>query len=323
MSGYRQIITEVVALIEEYGDSLSLQSLSDALDVPVETIRRQVRLHDVDVPIDRIGLVPEIWIEAAELDDCGDPAATSPQDIVCIGNGTDYARRVLGTERFGAAVLAPLYEAAAELSLHEPDNEVLAGATATLLRRFLPGMRPHSRFRAETIAELSRAIGSGNQVRIRYSRAWEPGVFDRVIEPYALVRTRRGIEVDAGPIHADGSIRTYLVSRILGIETLPQQFERPEDADRIAAAHREPTIVTGRVPQDREWAIRKWADEFRVVARTDEGTRFRAALLPPVPSRAGLMQLVAGPDAHFDDPDLRDAAATLAEDLLAHHDLAA
>lgn len=113
MSGYRQIITEVVALIEEYGDSLTLQSLSDALDVPVDTIRQQVRIHDVDVPIDRLALVPEIWIEAAaELDGDDDPAAASPQDLVRIGNGTDYSRRVLGTERFGAAVLGPLYEAA-------------------------------------------------------------------------------------------------------------------------------------------------------------------------------------------------------------------
>lgn len=323
MSGYRQIITEVVALIEEYGDSLTLQSLSDALDVPVDTIRQQVRIHDVDVPIDRLALVPEIWIEAAELDSDDDPAAASPQDLVCIGNGTDYSRRVLGTERFGAAVLGPLYEAAAELSLREPDNEVLARATATLLEEFLPGLRPEGQFRADTIAELSRAIGSSHPVRIRYSRAWHPGVSDRVIEPYALVRTRRGIEVDAGPIHADGSIRTYLVSRISAVETLPGTFERPANADRICATHREPTIVTGVVPRGREWAIRRLAEDFQAAAPVDEVTRFRAALLPPVEWRAGLMLLVAGPAAHFDDPALPEAAATLATQLLAHHDLAA
>ena len=45
-------------------------------------------------------------------------------------------------------------------------------------------------------------------------------------------------------------------------------------------------------------------------------------LLPPVPWRAGLMQLVAGPGAQLDDPRLNDAAAELAEELLAHHGLA-
>jgi hypothetical protein len=316
MSRYNPIITEVVALLEEQAQPLTLRELSLALGIAAADIRAQVRAFDVEQGADRTGLVPEIMIEPADLDN---PEAPSDDDLVILRG--DFGREVLGIERFGAAVLAPLYRAAAELAVREPGNRVLAQAAEVLRMELLAGVRPASRFRADAIAVLSTAITSQLKVRIRYSRAWHPGVITREIEPLALVETGRGLEVDAGPVHPDGSIRTYLVSRISQAEALAEHFDPPVDITATVESHRSPQTVSGTVRVDRAWVIRRLAEEFRVTGRLGHQLRFEADLLPPVAWRAGLATIVAGRGTRFDSQAHQQQAEELARELWAHHNL--
>ena len=80
-----------------------------------------------------------------------------------------------------------------------------------------------------------------HKVRIVYSRAWFEGVTERTIEPYRLVKTRRGWEVDAGPPDSEGRLRTFLLPHIRECDVLDETFEPPADLDDLLAAQRTTT----------------------------------------------------------------------------------
>jgi hypothetical protein len=319
MTAYRQVITEVVALVEEQGVPLTIGEISAALAVPAAEIFRQVRAYDVDIDADRLALCdtrPEVFIipdadedHHRDCDDCR------------VGLSGTPSRDLLGVRRFDAAILGTLYRAATELSAREPDNSVLAEAVEKLRARFLPGLRPASPSRASVVAQLGRAMGSGHRVRIRYSRAWEPGVLEREIEPYVLAWTRRGAEVDAGPVQPDRTIRSYLVSRIEDLVVLDETFVRPDDADALSDAARSTTTVTGVVPADRLWVVEMAAESLSVTKRQDDLVWFTAELLPPVAWRAGRLTVVAGDRTQVDSPQARAAAAAIARRVWEHHRL--
>ena len=319
MTRYRQIITEVVALVEEQGEPLTVGELSVALGVPAAEIFRQVRAYDVDIEADQRALHdarPEVFIIPS-----GDEDHHIDCDQCRVGLSGTPSRDLLGVERFDAAVLGPLYRAASELSAREPDNRVLAEAMEKLRAAFLPGLRPISTFRAEVVAQLGQAIGARRRVRIRYSRAWEPGVYERVVDPYRVEWTRRGAELDAGPIQADGSIRTYLVSRIESLAVLVDTFERPLDADERSAAARQTTTVAGVVPSGRLWVVERAAESTEVLEPEGDLVRFAAELLPPVHWRAARIVVVAGGRTRMDAPDTTDAAVEIARRIWDHHAL--
>ena len=150
---------------------------------------------------------------------------------------------------------------------------------------------------------------------------WNPGVTERIIEPYEIVHTSRGAEVDAGPIDDAGQIRTFLVSRIRAMEVLDEGFDRPEGATDLSIAQRELTRITGFVPTSGRWVLDKWAERVEVVSEDATGLEFSAHVLPPVAWRCALMMLMAGPEAWVDDPDLDAEKRVLADRLLAHHRL--
>jgi proteasome accessory factor C len=101
---------------------------------------------------------------------------------------------------------------------------------------------------------------------------------------------------------------------------LDKAFERPPDADDRMAANRAPTVVDLVVPQSGRWAVDRFAESVQVVADDEESVQVRAALLPPVADRLGLVLLSAGPAAFVTEPaDLREAGVRTADRLLAHH----
>jgi hypothetical protein len=62
--------------------------------------------------------------------------------------------------------------------------------------------------------------------------------------------------------------------------------------------------------------VERHAESAEVLDEDEESVK----LLPPVQRRAGLVLLIAGPDAFVTEPaDLRDAGRDLARELLAHH----
>lgn len=229
----------------------------------------------------------------------------------------------LGVAFLSALELGALYRAASELSALEPDNAVLAAAVARLGESVLAGVDGDGGVSDPVAADLARAVTERRRVRISYARAWRPGVVERTVEPWRVVRTRRGYEVDAGPLDEQGRLRTYLVSGVRSLELLPETFERPHDVDERVAAARRPVSVRLVVPGDRAWVVERFAETVVVERQDEDGVQLVAGVLPPVRERLGLLLTVAGAAAFVvDPPDLHDADQETARRLLEHHGLA-
>ncbi len=227
----------------------------------------------------------------------------------------------LGVDHLTAGQLAALYEAAVDLLALEPDNETLRGAVKAFETALAPADKPlAAQWGAGTAQALHRAAEEHRQVHISYVRQWHPGVSERVIDPYRLVRTRRGWEVDAGPADDVAAVRTYLVSGIVAHEVLDTTFEPPADLDARLAGNRAAVTVELVVPQTARWAVERFAESVTVLDDDEESVSLRADLLPPVAPRLGLVLLCCGPDAFVMAPSiLADAGEDTARQLLEHH----
>lgn len=228
----------------------------------------------------------------------------------------------LGVEYVDAGELGLVYAAALALLDTEPDNADLGAAIDVLAETMfgessgVPDVRAWNRL----LPTLRQACDLGRAVRIVYSRAWVQGVTDREIEPYRLVQTRRGWEVDAGPPDEDGRLRTFLLSNIRTAEVLERTFEAPDDVTARLAAQRATTTVKVVVPQAARWAADFYAERVVVQEDDEEMAGLVLELLPPVEERVGLLLLAAGPDAFVvSPPELESAGVVVAETLLVHH----
>ena len=150
------------------------------------------------------------------------------------------------------------------------------------------------------------------------SRSWRAGVTDRVIEPLRLVQTRRGWEVDAGPVEYDGRLRTFLLSNIRDLEVLDETFEEPSAVESLLAKQRQTERVRIDLAQDARWAVDMYAERHRVVDEDAEVFTAEVELLPPVTARVALLMLASGPYSRV-DPHLIGGASSVIESLLAHH----
>ena len=123
------------------------------------------------------------------------------------------------------SIFAALYEAAVDLMALEPSNAVLREAVDAFETALVPADKPlAAQWGADTAQALHRAAEEHRRVRITYARQWHPGTRERVVEPYRLVRTRRGWEVDAGPPDERAAVRTYLVSGITALDVTEETF---------------------------------------------------------------------------------------------------
>ncbi len=349
MSDGRFVIAEACDILARHGNRMTIRKLADALGVSVNVLRRQVTaFEDTDDTgeihqpgFDRFVFIapPDYNIphgfngadgtddEAAStevngdaFDDVEERGDSSDLDVVVlVGSAEDF----LGTERLNAEVLGPLYAAAEDLLVQEPDNSALASAATKLREQFLPGVKPRRHYRKATVAAIAEAIRTHRKMRIVYSRAWQPGVTERVIEPYLLVNTRRGYEVDAGPSDEDGNLRTFIISRIRAYDVLDEEFTPPSDAAAQSRVMRQTVTVTGFLPHHSRWAINKYAEsvEWPGDQSGDDDVRFIAHVLPPVQERVALMSISAGPGMVFDDEKYEMARAELARLLCEHHGL--
>lgn len=254
--------------------------------------------------------------EDAEDADDADPATAQWVRVVARD-----PEQELGVDHLSAEQLGRLFEAGADLLALEPENETLRSALDAFQTALWPAEGPSGAdWKAPTAQQLHRAAQERRRVRITYVRQWHPGARDRVIEPYRLVRTRRGWEVDAGPSDELAAVRTFLVSGIQACEVLDETFELPADVDELLAAQRSPVTVELVVAQERRWAVDRYSESATVLDDDEESVSLRAALLPPVAHRLGLTLLTCGPSAFVVQPrSLEDAGLELARRLLRHH----
>ncbi len=90
---------------------------------------------------------------------------------------------------------------------------------------------------------LQQAQQEQRRAKIVYSRAWRPGVTERVIEPLRLVQTHRGWEIDAGPTGTEGNLRTYILSNVRSAALLDETFEPPAGLESLLERQRRVTTV--------------------------------------------------------------------------------
>lgn len=183
-----------------------------------------------------------------------------------------------------------------------------------------PASQPHVGGWNQFLGPLRTAVEERRRVRLVYSRAWRQGVLERDIEPRRLIQTRRGWEVDAGPVGVEGNLPTYLVSNVRSAELLDETFQPPAQLDSRLARQRETTTVRMVVAQDARWAADMYAEDVAVVAGDEDEFEADLDLLPPADERVGLIMLASGPSTRVIEPTaLVPGAVGVIQELLRHH----
>ena len=296
--------------------AMSIDLLAAQVAMPEPTVRQLLLTYYLtDEPAERRGWLPPLRFvdEAGEdVDPSSAPLVRLTSDIVT----NDLAFRYSPVDTWATS-----YRIARDRLHLEPGNSLLEGALEKLKVAIDDEMRPSRQIMHRPIApsDWYRATQEHHRVAIRYSRAWRPGITERVVDPYRVVRTRRGWEVDAGPPDDNGRLRTYLLPGVVAAEFLTETFEPPEDLVEMLARQRRTTAIEFVVPPEEVWVVERLAERIEVVKRDDVDVLIRAHLLEPVRERVAEILVTAGPEAMVVDKDLMDAGRDLARALLEHH----
>lgn len=316
-------LPRILEYLRHHRDGLPISELADRFGLPA------VELHEDLLAFYAADVDPSLLFGLSRADvlefRTAEGEETDPTRAAVVLVSDQRPAGELGVEHVGAQELALLYASAIRLQEMEPDNADLAAAIDVLSNTLFDEATdlPRSRSGTSALAPLQTAINQHRRARIVYSRSWDAGVRTRVIEPYQLVSTRRGWEVDAalGPDGGPaGELRTYLVSNVREIELLPDGFDPPSDAAERLARQRATTTVTVCVPHSARWAADIYAESVTATDEDDESVTLELELLPPLAHRVGLLLLASGPESFVVRPaDLTDADLVLAADLLEHH----
>ena len=324
-------VARAIPILAVHPAGMRLTDLAAQLGTTERELREEIRAYyRADPPLDLVGGHREPLIEFASgpVGEPGEPADAETDDEYPDLDEAAYVRLRdmrsgldVGVKFLSLGELTVVSRTGHELLAREPDNTVLEAALEKLGNSILDGFdQGGPRWLGDRARSLREAVRRQYRVRIIYARAWLPGVAERVLEPYQVVHTRRGWEVDAGVVGRPGSVRTYLVSGIREMEILEETFERPDDvAERIAANRRERAVDVV-VPHSARWAVELYAESAELVSEDEASVKLRAHLLPPVEQRLGLMLMAAGTEAFVVEPtELEDAGRELARTLLEHH----
>jgi len=314
-------LPKVFERLQRHPDGLPLEELAADFDIPVAALREELlAFYTADIGGRWLLTRPEVLEFLGPDGDAEDPGTAGIVRIVA------EVPADIGVEYVDAGELGLAYTAALALLETEPDNEELGQAIDVLTETMFgpsaaageatPAVRSWNRL----LPVFREALAAGRAVRIVYSRAWHPGVTEREVEPYQLVQTRRGWEVDAGPVDDEGRLRTFLLSNIRSAEVLDRVFTAPDDVAERLAEQRATTRVRVLLPQSARWAADFYAEQVTLVEDDEEDVVVDLDLLPPVERRVGRLLLAAGPlAAVIDPPELDSAGVVLAEELMVHH----
>ncbi len=311
-------LPEVFATLAAHPDGLPLVELAERLGIPAAELRADLlAFFSADLG-GLLGLTRPSVLEFLGPD--GDDADPNEAEVVRIVD--ERPAEELGVEYVDAGTLGLVYNAARALQEIDPDDVDLQGALDVLAETMVgqPIESETAPTDGSSLEALQDAARDRRQLWIVYSRAWREGVIERVIDPYRLVQTRRGWEIDAGPPDDNGEIRTFLFSNVRSFKVLPKTFEPPAEREAKLEAQRATRTVRVRVPHAARWAGDVYAEQVRVIEDGEVDVTLDLDLLPPVERRVGLMLLAAGPDASvIDPPAMISAVGEVAAELLAHH----
>lgn len=315
-------LPEVLTLLAGYPEGLPLHTVAEQLGVDVETLREDLVTY---VGLDSWGWDfdlfkrPAIEFVQPESDDGGTESERSEATVVRLVS--EGRQDLLGADYLSAGDLAVLYTAGMALLESDPADEDLACALELIAETMYgaPTTQPEVGPWNRLVAPLRQAEEQHRRVRIVYSRSWREGVSERVIEPLRLVQTRRGWEVDAGPVEYNGTLRTFLLSNIRSVEVLNETFEEPAGVARLLEKQRETKKVRVDLAQDARWAVSLYAERHHVVEEDPDRFDAELELLEPVTQRLALLMLASGSRSRVPAEYVGGASAVI-NDLIAHHD---
>jgi proteasome accessory factor C len=311
-------LPELLAALSAFPAGLSLRDLADRFDTDPEIIEQDLTsLHELESWGWTFDIFRTSVIEFAQPEDSS--AAPSESTVVRLtGDGSPR----LGVEHISPGDLAMIYTAGVALLETDPNDAHLDEALAVIAETMYgaPGPEQHVGTWNPFLPALQDAVEHGRRCRIVYSRAWREGVLERVIDPLCLVQTRRGWEVDAGPVGPEGNLRTYLLSNVRELEVLDKTFDPPSHLDIRLAEQRSTTTVRMELAQDARWAADMYAEQVDVVREDEETFEADLELLPPADDRVALLVLASGPSSRLLEPArlLPEALDTVRE-LIRHH----
>lgn len=321
MSGIKSLerVFRALAVLSHHPRGLPLAEVADELGVRADRLRADILdFYTADPPPRLLPVITRT--ETIEFLAADRLETADPLDAPVIRVASDTPAAELGVQFLDAGELATLYEAAAGLAQLEPDNADLRAALQTLAD-LIGGGGDDAVADRGIAAVVHRALDQRVAVDIDYSRQWRPGVARRRVHPYAMRHTRRGWELDAGPLE-DGHARTYIVERISAATPTTEAFELPPGLPALLAAERAQRRVDLSLPQGALWAAERFAESTEILSEDAEDVTVRVHLLPPVAERVAVISLIAGGGAMVVDPvALEPAVATLAHRLLDHHGL--
>lgn len=312
-------LPEIFTILAAHPDGLPLATLAERVGAPAAELRADLLAFFSADLNGFLGLNRPNSLDFIGPDGSND---VDPGEAEVVRLIEERNKDEIGVEYVDARELGLIYNAAKALSEVEANNEDLQGAiavlTETMFGEALAADLPARWNRP--LQPLQDAARDRRRVRIDYSRAWSEGVIERVVDPYRLVKTRRGWEIDAGPPDADGKIRTYLLSNLRDYEVLGETYEPPADLDRRLEEQRATQTVRIQIPHGARWAADMYAEQVHLVDDAEELVTIDLDLLPPVEGRLGLLLLADGPDSRVLDPSALVAEGPrMAAELLAHH----
>jgi predicted DNA-binding transcriptional regulator YafY len=183
----------------------------------------------------------------------------------------------------------------------------------------------------ELLEPLSTAVWDGSRIEIRYRRG--DGEVTRILDPLGLV-LKAGVWYLVAATRHPVSVRTYRISRVLGLETLDERAERPAGFDLAAtwadSSRRfdrdiRPLPVTALVPTRELWRLRyaltegAAAEALATAQPTDDG-RSRLTIHAESVEVAHDELLRLGPHVEVLEPaELRAALAATGATIAAKH----
>lgn len=314
-------LLDVFEQLEAHPDGVELTRLAEECGIDAGELREDLLAYYTADPAIWLGLSRRHVLEWSSPD--VDPDEVDPGEAVMVRLAEQP--HDLGVDLLDAGELALVYTAAvAALDLAGSEGDRALEEAVDVIAETMygpaeaaasPGWRP------PYLPELQRAATERRKVRIGYSRQWETGVFEGVVEPWRLVQTTvRGWELDAGPVRENGRLRTYLLSNLRSVEILDETFTLPADADRLLAEQRSTTIVRIQLPHRARWSLDEYAESSTVIEDADDSFVADLELLEPVGWRVGLLVLAGGDETRVLEPaGLVSEGPALAQRLLKHH----
>jgi proteasome accessory factor C len=311
---YRRIL-DALAILARSPDGLPLAELAEEVGTDAGTLRQEILVYYTTDPLDGAGAwLPGIdWINRSGEQE--DPATA---EWVVLTDPSAIAH--LGSVRMTADQVAALWARGRRALEQRPDDVDLASAVDTLAAELLGVADVPPEPGSAHVAALRTAAAEHRAVRIAYRRDWEPGSYERSVEPYRLTHTAQGWELDAGPLDDQGRVRTYLLRNIAAVEPLADRFVEPAGVDEVIAADRAPLLVRFLLPQRVVWSVDELSERAQVVSEDSEDAEVLVHLRQPYALRAALVLAPAmGAGTLLDHRELADGVRAYGRRLLAHH----